>query len=126
MPMTANNSKYSVYLSAADITLAGLEYYIVATDGVSESYAGGRNAEDPYTVTVQQGTSAGALGDVDGDGVITLKDALLALRAVAQLGTLTDEQKIRADVNGNGAVDIGDVLRIMQYVNGSIASISEA
>ena len=126
LPMTANNSKYSVYLSAADITLAGLEYYIVATDGVSESYAGGRNAEDPYTVTVQQGTSAGALGDVDGDGVITLKDALLALRAVAQLGTLTDEQKIRADVNGNGAVDIGDVLRIMQYVNGSIASISEA
>ena len=75
---------------------------------------------------MQQGTSAGALGDVDGDGVITLKDALLALRAVAQLGTLTDEQKIRADVNGNGAVDIGDVLRIMQYVNGSIASISEA
>ena len=126
LPMTANNSKYSVYLSAADITLAGLEYYIVATDGVSESYAGGRNAEDPYTVTVQQGTSAGALGDVDGDGVITLKDALLALRAVAQLGTLTDEQKIRADVNSNGAVDIGDVLRIMQYVNGSIASISEA
>lgn len=126
LPMTANNSKYSVYLSAADITLAGLEYYIVATDGVSESYAGGRNAEDPYTVTVQQGTSAGALGDVDGDGVITLKDALLALRAVAQLGTLTEEEAIRADVNGNGAVDIGDVLRIMQYVNGSIASISEA
>lgn len=126
LPMTANNSKYSVYLSAADITLAGLEYYIMATDGVSESYAGGRNAEDPYTVTVQQGTSAGAPGDVDGDGVITLKDALLALRAVAQMGTLTDEQKIRADVNGNGAVDIGDVLRIMRYVNGSIASISEA
>lgn len=126
LPMTANNSKYSVYLSAADITLAGLEYYIVATDGVSENYAGGRNAEDPYTVTVQQGTSAGALGDVDSDGVITLKDALLALRAVAQLGTLTEEEAIRADVNSNGAVDIGDVLRIMQYVNGSIASISEA
>ena len=63
---------------------------------------------------------------MDGDGVITLKDALLALRAVAQLGTLTEEEAIRADVNGNGAVDIGDVLRIMQYVNGSIASISEA
>ena len=66
------------------------------------------------------------VNDEHTEWVITLKDALLALRAVAQLGTLTDEQKIRADVNSNGAVDIGDVLRIMQYVNGSIASISEA
>lgn len=42
------------------------------------------------------------LGDVDGDGRITAKDARLALRASANLVKLTAEQKKRADIDGDG------------------------
>ena len=117
---------YTAFVPAEALTAAGLEYYITATDGGSTTFAGERTAENPYFVTVQAGLDARAMGDADGDGRITLKDALLLLRATVELETLTPEQIARGDVNGSGAVDIGDVLRIMQYINGTISSVTDA
>ena len=123
MEMTPNNSKYSAYLSADAVTTAGLEYYIVATDGNSSAYAGGRDASNPYSITIQQGVESNAKGDVDGDSVITLKDALMLLRAIVGLQPLTDEQFLRADLNSDGTLDITEALKVLQYVNGTISSV---
>lgn len=123
MEMTASNSKFSAYLPADAVTIAGLEYYIMATDGNSNAYAGGRDANAPYSVTVQQGVESNAKGDVDGDNVITLRDAVMLLRAIVGLQTLTEEQFLRADLNGDGTLTITEALKVLQYVNGTISSV---
>lgn len=126
LEMASSNDKYFAYLPADAVTLAGLEYYIAATDGVSTTYAGGRDETRPYVITVQQGADVDSLGDLDGDGLITLKDALQMLRIAVSLDTPTAEQTARGDINGNGMIDIADVLRVMQYVNGEISSVRTA
>lgn len=68
LEMASSNDKYFAYLPADAVTLAGLEYYIAATDGVSTTYAGGRDETRPYVITVQQGADVDSLGDLDGDG----------------------------------------------------------
>ena len=55
---------------------------------------------------------AAAPGDVDGDGSVTMVDALLAARAAVGSITLTDAQRLAADVNGDLRVDMIDVLLI--------------
>ena len=57
------------------------------------------------------------LGDVNEDGKVATSDALIILRAAAQLEELTDMQRLAADVNGDG-VDATDALAIMQFVVG--------
>lgn len=61
------------------------------------------------------------LGDADGDGVLTPKDAAQVLKAYAQLVTLTDAQKKAADFNKDGNVDAKDALAILK----SLAGIKE-
>jgi hypothetical protein len=55
------------------------------------------------------------LGDVNFDGKITAADARLALRASAQIETLTSEQFIVADVDGNGKITASDARDILRY-----------
>ena len=121
MEMTPSNSKYSAFLPADTVTTAGLEYYIMATDGNSNAYAG--NEDNPYSVTVQQGVESNAKGDVDGDNVITLKDALMLLRAITGLEKLSEDQFLRADLNGDEKLTIDEALKVLQYVNGTISSV---
>lgn len=54
-------------------------------------------------------------GDVDGDSVITAKDARLALRASAKLETLYATPFDAADVNGDGRVTANDARSILRY-----------
>lgn len=55
-----------------------------------------------------------ALGDVNGDGVVTAADARIALRASAQLDTLTSEQILAADVDFNDKVTAEDARMILR------------
>ena len=59
-------------------------------------------------------------GDVDGDGVVTVKDALMTLQAYVKTLELTDSQKIAADVDGESGVSIKDALLILQYFVGIV------
>ena len=64
-----------------------------------------------------------SMGDVDGNGVIELKDAMMLLMAVNDRLNLTEEEFARADLNGNGELSASEALRILQYINGTITSV---
>ena len=61
-----------------------------------------------------------ALGDVNGDGKISAKDAALLYAYVNGRTTLTAEQLSRCDVSGDGKVTAKDAALIYSYVNGRI------
>jgi hypothetical protein len=119
--MNKLNDKYSAIIPAADITMAGVEYYIEAFDGVSYTYKG--SADAAYTVAVQEAVDANALGDVDGDGTITNRDALILLYAINDKYNMTAEEFARADLNGDGELWAAEALRILQYVSGAVGSV---
>ena len=53
----------------------------------------------------------GVLGDIDGDGRVSLADALKLIRSIAGGNTVKN-----GDVNGNGRVDLADVIRVLKLV----------
>jgi len=58
------------------------------------------------------------LGDVNGDGDVTMRDVLKIRRYIAGLDDLTPEEFERADVNGDGDITMRDVLKIRRYIAG--------
>ena len=118
--MDAINSKYYATISADKITLDGLEYYIEAFDGINYTYSG---KDMPYQVVVKEAVDASSLGDVDGNGVITAKDALMIVQAINDLLNLTEDQFMRADINGDGELSSAEALRILKYVSGKVTTI---
>ena len=121
--MQANNSKYTAMIVSSYITDAGLEYYIDAFDGINHTYSASASA--PHQVIVQSKVTENEKGDVDGNGVIDLYDALLTIRAANDLENLTSEQFERADLDGNSHLTANEALLILQYANGSITSFKE-
>ena len=119
--MTNINDKYSAVIDSQYITVDGLEYYIEATDGNKFTYKG--TADEPYEVTVQEAVSGSDMGDVDGNGAIEIKDAMMVLMAINDRLNLTEIQFARADLDGNGELAAKEALRIIQYVNGSVSSV---
>ncbi len=57
-------------------------------------------------------------GDINGDGIVNVKDAIMALQFIVNLITLTEIQKCSADVNGDGEVKADDVMNILQMIVG--------
>ena len=119
--MYNNNSRYYGIVGAENISLDGLEYYIDAFDGVTHTYNG--TADKPYFVTVKVAVDDNSLGDVDGDGVITNRDALMLLQAANDKLNLTEEQFMRADIDKDKKLSASEAMRILQYVSGKIGSI---
>lgn len=119
--MAASKDKYFAVISAENVTTEGLEYYISATDGINVTERG--SAEEPYEVLVQKTVGKNEFGDVDGNGIIELKDALMVLQAANDRLNLTEEQFVRADWNQDGELSAMEALRILQYVNGSVNTI---
>ena len=121
--MAKTNSKYTASIPASAVTLDGVEYYIAAFDGVNYTYAGSRTSENPYEITVYLAVENNAKGDVDGDGNITVLDALKLLRAIYDETLLTQEEFLRADINGDEKLSAVEALRILQYANKTISSV---
>lgn len=70
----------------------------------------------PYTV--------GTLGDVNGDGEISIIDALLVSRYSVGLKVLDGFNRGVADANCNGTIDSDDALTIVNYYVGNITAFS--
>lgn len=53
-------------------------------------------------------------GDVNGDGVVSSRDALLTLQYVADLTDFTSDQYTKADYDGNMVINADDALLILK------------
>lgn len=121
LTMLKQNDKYSATIFGSELTLAGIEYYIVAYD-TENSIAKG-SATAPYTVVVKDASAISRLGDVDGDGTITTKDALMLMQCLNEDIILTNDAFKRADLNGDGVLSAVEALRILQYINGNVTTL---
>ena len=79
--------------------------YIVNKGNGSNKFIG------TQTVTITD-KPAPAIGDIDLDGEVTITDATLLQKYLAEIETLTDEQLSVADANADGHVDIKDATYI--------------
>lgn len=63
------------------------------------------------------------LGDVNGDGAISIADATEIQQYLASAVDFDDEQLVVADTNGDGSISIADVTEIQQYLAELIPSL---
>lgn len=88
------------------------------------------NSPEKDIITVEEGESITldisldpyipGIGDVNGDGDITVVDAILILRHIVGLTDLTPEQQQRANVSGLDEINITDAILILRYITGLI------
>lgn len=119
--MNKQNDLYSATIYGSELTLEGLEYYIEVSDGTNFVYTGSN--ENPYQVVIKDASTIALKGDVDGDGIITTKDALMILKHINEDIILTDDQFIRADLNSDDVLSTSEALRILQYINGKVNTL---
>lgn len=62
------------------------------------------------------------LGDITGDGEITVSDVVIVARHTLGMTSLTETQLANADVNGDSLVDIRDITLIMRFALGIVDS----
>ncbi|MGC8832954.1 MAG: carboxypeptidase regulatory-like domain-containing protein, partial [Armatimonadota bacterium] len=62
-------------------------------------------------------------GDVNGDGIVSVPDALLVLKAVLGQIELAGDRFSAADIDGNGSVSIADVIAVLRTALSSAQSL---
>ena len=62
-----------------------------------------------FTVTVIPEEQPPLMGDLDGDGLLTIADATRLQRALAEYEPLTEAQAALADLNGDGVINVRDL-----------------
>lgn len=121
LSMSKVNDKYNATIFGSDLSMEGLEYYLVASDGTNTVSKG--SAEEPYTVVIKDASAITRIGDVDGNGSVTTKDALMLMQCLNGDLLLEDDAFRRADLNGDGQLSSAEALRILQYVNGKVPTL---
>lgn len=61
---------------------------------------------------------AAAKGDVNGDGDVTVSDAMIVFNFISGKNTLTAEEEKKADVNSDGSVNVADAMKIYNIILG--------
>ncbi|MGQ9525024.1 MAG: BsuPI-related putative proteinase inhibitor [Armatimonadota bacterium] len=73
------------------------------------------------------GMPAGAAtGDADGDGRVTLGDAVLVLRTAVRAISLSDEARAAVDMDGDGVITVKDALVVLKMVVGLLPKLSDS
>jgi hypothetical protein len=74
------------------------------------------NITADITVTAQYRLAATLRGDVNCDGVVDVTDALLALRYVMGIASVTEQGIVNGDMNDDGVLDSTDAVLIMRQI----------
>lgn len=64
--------------------------------------------------------SASSIGDLNRDGSISVADAMLSIRFLLALQDPIEDQEMLADTNGDGSLNVLDVIAIIQAATGMI------
>ena len=65
-------------------------------------------------------STPGGIGDVDGDGVVRVSDAVLIMRCALGLIEFTPEQILCSDVDGDGVIKIADAVMVIRIALGLV------
>ena len=65
-------------------------------------------------------STPGGVGDVDGDGVVRVSDAVLIMRCALGLIEFTPEQILCGDVDGDGVIKIADAVMVIRIALGLV------
>lgn len=113
-------------------TIATLEFKILdnaKTSDISISYDA-ENVFDSSFNNVSFSTSSGQItvnkpisGDVNKDGSVTIQDATVLQKYLANIVNFDDEQLSVADTNGDGNISIADATQIQKYLANIITSL---
>lgn len=122
LQMLKVNDKYSATIFGSELSMDGLEYYMVASDTSNTVYKG--SAEQPYFVLIKDASAISRKGDVDGNGVVNTKDALMIMQCINGDLIMTDDEFKRADLNGDNVLSSAEALRILQYINGNVPDLN--
>ena len=106
---------YSKYFS--NLTQLNLNYSIVKIDS-SDSYTNAYNKLKKSLNAFYIQTQGKELGDVNGDGKISIDDVTDIQKYIANTIDFTEEQMALADVDKNGTVSIDDVTLIQKHLAG--------
>ena len=71
----------------------------------------------PSNENISTGDTARKIGDIDGDGQITIKDATLIQRSVVIYTTLDEDVIEYADIDKNGKIDIRDATCLQKIIS---------
>jgi hypothetical protein len=78
--------------------------------------------EEPEHLVPDASTTAGSLtlepGDADLNGLVDIRDAILVLRALVGLETLTPDRAAAADIVTDGSIDVLDAVGILRKIVG--------
>jgi Zn-dependent metalloprotease len=78
------------------------------------TYGEGVWSLDTTGKVVSEGIKGPPLGDVNNDSQINVSDAVLVLKSVVKLVTLTTDQFAAADVNQDGLANVADAIKILR------------
>ncbi len=84
------------------------------TGDLSGDDNGGNNGDDNGGETDPDDNKL--MGDLDGDGVVSILDATAIQRHIAKLKLLTDEQMILAELDGDGVISVMDATAIQRKI----------
>ena len=104
------------------ITAVGAELMSVGITMTLDENEHGQSVGDSDIIYIKRVSAAVIYGDTDGDGEISVTDALLTLQGSVAKINLTAEQSAAADVDGDGKVTVTDALLILQKSVGKIQS----
>lgn len=72
-----------------------------------------QSAGEVQPISLIEAGSPSRVGDVDGNGIVDVQDAIQILEVVQGYRSATPDQLL-ADPNGDGALDLDDALRILR------------
>ncbi|MGN0459519.1 MAG: starch-binding protein [Ruminococcus sp.] len=115
---------YKFYVDDKEITSSGssakwtptqagtYELKVVATDG------SGATCTETREYSVKDPSAGLKIGDVDGDGDISIKDATMVQKYLCHVTVLDEESVLCADMDKDGRVNIKDATAIQKYLLG--------
>ena len=113
------------------------DFVVIGFDGVEAQYVrfeGKKFKSNPYSQNRKRmqivelevywyGNEPVKLGDPDGDGAVTVSDALMTLRFAAKLASPEDTQAYRADFDGDGMITVADALSALRCAVGLLREV---
>lgn len=114
------NGKADVTVPLTTAMCSGFDMSKTGEQTVSVMYV---DFKATFKITVLPSEGELAKGDVNGDSIVSLKDATLIQKYLASISVLTDKQKTAGDVNGDGSLSLKDATTIQKFLAGIIPSL---